>query len=63
MSSTAGGYLLAASVKAKAGSGKASLRGEAVATIVGASLHVVQVCRFSLKRTSTKLPFPIPACP
>ena len=54
-----GGYVLQASVKAKAGSEKASLRGELIATNVGASSHLVQVCRLSLKRTSTKISFPI----
>jgi hypothetical protein len=63
MSSTVGGFLLWASVKAKAGSEKASLRGEVIATNVGAASHLVQVCRLSLKRTSTKIAFPIPGCP
>jgi hypothetical protein len=63
MAPATGGSVLRAFVKAKAGSEKASLRGELIATNVGASSHFVQVCRVSLKRSSTKLPFPIPSCP
>lgn len=60
MSSAAGGDLLWATVKAKEGSDQASLRGELITTnLVG----LVQVCRFSLKRTSTNIPESIPDCP
>lgn len=60
MSSVTGGDLLWATVKAKDGSDKASLRGELITTSVGG---LVQVCRFSVKRTSLGLPAPIPDCP
>ena len=58
-----GGSFIQAVVKAKSGSDKASLKGEFITTRVGGSPHVVQVCRFNLKRTTTTLPAPITNCP
>jgi hypothetical protein len=58
-----GGSFVQAVVKSKSGSDKASLKGEFVTTRVGGSPHVVQVCRFNLKRETTTLPTPIPNCP
>jgi hypothetical protein len=58
-----GGSFIQAVVKSKAGSDKASLKGEFVTLGVGASPRIVQVCRFNLKRTTTALLSPIPGCP
>jgi hypothetical protein len=57
-----GGWVIHAEVKAKPGSPGATLRGEFVTLGVGASAHSVQVCRFSLKRTSLEDPG-IAGCP
>src|SRR5262245_57432363 len=60
---TVGGHFLQAEVKAKPGSDKASLKGEFVTLRVGGSAdHLVEVCRFNLKRTNP-LPQSIPLCP
>jgi hypothetical protein len=56
-----GGYVVHATAETKAG--KASLRGEFILLRVGASEHLVQVCRFVLRRSPTPLPEPIPGCP
>jgi hypothetical protein len=58
-----GGSFIQAVVKSKAGSDQASLKGEFVTLGVGASPHIVQVCRFNLKRTTTTLALPITSCP
>lgn len=58
-----GGSLVQAVVKAKSGSDKGSLKGEFITTRVGGSPHVVQVCRFNLKRETTTLAEPITDCP
>jgi hypothetical protein len=58
-----GGSFLQAEVKAKPGSGKATLKGDFVTLGVGGSPHIVQVCRLNLKRVSTTIPAPIPGCP
>ena len=58
-----GGSLAHALVKLKPGSEKGSMKGELLTLGLGASPHIVQLCKLKLKRTSLTIPTPIPSCP